>query len=260
MPVRRVEGPIVIENLIDARKSRRKIIALLTKQQLDDSCCAERLKQVGLDGKRRLLELLAAWLVSFEPDKQCSDSDGRVLAEIKTQGGLEGWLSLQRREAALSQKKAEACNVEEGLYKVYDRVAPNGVLSIVFMSGAEKAKAERVQEEYRSAKAARESIERDLLAVREDIQKAIGRFLRDAANPESLELLAKESSIKQELSNVIQQAGENGISIWEPHAQEQLSLLCELEKETEKLSHVYSTANAKREKLKLPLSTDAGEK
>jgi hypothetical protein len=96
----------VIENLIDARKSRRKIIELLTKQQLDDSCCAERLKQVGLDGKRRLLELLAAWLVSFEPDKQFSDPDRGVLAAIKTQVGLEDWLSLQPREATLNQKNA----------------------------------------------------------------------------------------------------------------------------------------------------------
>jgi hypothetical protein len=54
------------------------------------------------------------------------------------------------------------------------------------MRRAEKAKAERVQEEYRSAKAIRESIERDLFVVRKDIQKAIGRFLRDAASPESL--------------------------------------------------------------------------
>jgi hypothetical protein len=234
-------GPIVIENLIDARKSRRKIIELLTKQQLDDSCCAERLKQVGLDGKRRLLKLLASWLVSFEPDKLFSDLDRGVHVAIKTD--LEDWLSLQRREAMLTQKKTDACNLEEELYKVYDRVAPKGTLSILFMSGAEKAKAERVQEEYRSAKTIRESAERDLLVVREEIQKAIGRFLHDAASPESLDLLVKESSVSRDLSNLVRESGEAGKSVWEPHAQAQMALLRELDKESESLAHVYSVAN-----------------
>ena len=80
----------MIENLIDARKSRRKIIELLRKQQLDDSYCSERLKQVALGGKRRLLGLLAAWPVSFELDKEFSESDRGMFAAIKTELSLEG--------------------------------------------------------------------------------------------------------------------------------------------------------------------------
>ncbi|MCU1306733.1 MAG: hypothetical protein JWN45_1428 [Acidobacteriaceae bacterium] len=217
------------ENLIDARKSRRKIIEFLTKQQLDDSCCAEKLTQVGLRGKRRILELLAAWLVSFEPGTRLSDSDRRVL--MNTQLDIEGWLQLQQREAALDESKDRARYAEGELYKIYGRVAPNGTLSILLMSGAEKDKAERAQEEYRSAKANRESIERDLLVVRQDIQKTIGRFLREAASPESLQRLVKESSVKEDLFRLIQDAGQNGMSVWEPHAQGQMSLLREIEKE-----------------------------
>lgn len=246
----------MIENFIDARKSRRRIIEVLKKQQLEDSCCAEKLSQVGLCGKRKILELLAEWLVSFEPDKRSSDVDRETFAAI-TQVGLEDWLSLQLRETTINQKRIEACHVEEELYKVYDRVAPNGVLSIVFTKGAEKMKAERVRDEYRSAKTARESIEGDLKTVREDIQKAIGRFLRDASRPESMELLARESGIKQELSNLVREAEESGISVWSPHAQKQLALLRELENETQGLSQFYSTSDPKRKEKQLP--GDAGE-
>lgn len=239
-------SPTVIENLFDARKGRRKIIELLTKQQLEDSYCAERLKQVGLDGKRRLLEMLAAWLVSFEPDKELTDPDRRVLAAIQTQLSPEGWISLQHSEAALNLKKTEARHHEEELYKVYDRVAPKGTLSIWLMKGGEKSNAERLQEEYRAAKASRESIERDLGVVRADIRKAIGRFLRDVVNHESLELLAKESSIKRELSKLFQELEEGGISVWAAHAQNQMLLVRKLENETARLSHVYSAVNDKR--------------
>ena len=124
------------ENFIDARKSRRRIIEVLKKQQLEDSCCAEKLSQVGLRGKRTILELLAEWMVSFESDKRSRDVDRETFAAI-TQVGLEDWLSMQRREATQNQQKIKASRVEEELYKVYDRVAPNGVLSIMFTKGAE---------------------------------------------------------------------------------------------------------------------------
>jgi len=247
----------VIETLIDARKSRRKIIELLTKQQLDDSYCSERLKQVALDGKRRLLGLLAAWLVSFEPDKEISESDRGIFAAIKP-AKLEGWISLQRREAALNQKEMEARRVEEELYRVYDRVAPNGVISIWLSKGAEKAKAEHLQEDYRSAKAVRESIEREMVVVRADIQKAIGGFLRDAVSPESLVLLSKESGIARELSSLLQELEKNGMSVWGAHAQSQLSSLCELQSESARLSKVYSTTKCSTGTN--VLSASAGEK
>jgi hypothetical protein len=240
---RTVEDSIAMDNLIDARKGRRKIIELLTTQQLDDSCCAERLKQVALDGKRRLLELLAGWLVSIELDKKCSVSDRGLFAAITTQVSVEGWLSLQECEAALNKKKTEACRSEEELYKVYDRVAPHGGISIVLIKGAEKVKAKKLQKEYRLAKACRESIERDLIMVREDIRKTIGRFLRNAITTQSLELLAKESSVKENLSSLIQEIEETGIAIWGAHAQKQLSSLRELQNESARLSQVYSTTN-----------------
>ena len=237
----------MIETLIDARKSRKRIISLLTKQQHDDSRCAERLKQVGLDGRRRLLELLATWLISFEPENRMSDADRAAFGEISPWITLEYWSSLQSREAALIKRKTEASTIEEGLYKVYDCVAPNGFLSILFMSSSDKAAAERTQQEYKSAKAIRESIENELSVVREDIQKSIGRFLRDATKPESLELLAKGSSIKKGISDLIQEAGNTGISIWEPHAREQLSSISKIATETENLSSVYSSTREKRE-------------
>jgi hypothetical protein len=115
----------VIENLLDARNARRNIIELLKKQQLEDSYCAEKLKQAGLDGKKRLLELLAGWLVSFEPDKQLCDSDRDVLAAIGTSVSLDNWLSLQQSEDTLNQKMTGARHVEEELYKVYDSSCPN---------------------------------------------------------------------------------------------------------------------------------------
>jgi hypothetical protein len=226
----------MIESLIDARKSRRKIIELLTKQQLDDSCCAEKLKQVGLNGKRKILELLAAWLTSLQPGARLSDTDQEALASIKASLNVDNWLSLQHRETELDQKKKEAGVLEEELYKVYDRVAPNGFISILLLSGAEKAKAERLQAEYRSFKSSRELVERDLASVRKEIQETIGRFLGDAASPESLGVLARESSIKRQLSGLLKEAAEDAISVWRPHAEMQLTLLCELEKEGEKLS------------------------
>jgi hypothetical protein len=240
-----VEDPIVIESLIDARKARRKIIELVTKQQLEDSYCAEKLKQVGLDGKRKLLELLAAWLVSFEPDKQFSDTDRGVFAAIGTQVNLGSWLSLQQHEAALNQKMTEARHVEEALRQVYDRVAPKGVLSIWLNDGAEKAKAERLREEYKAAKKSRKRIEQESSVAREDIRKAIGSFLRDAINPKSLDLLSKEASIKGELASLIQKLEENAGSVWGPHAQKQQSLLGEIANETTRLSDVFSSANAR---------------
>jgi hypothetical protein len=254
-----VEVSTVIENLIDARKSRRRIVELLTKQQIEDSCCAEKLKQVALEGKRGLLELLGAWLVSFEPDKEVSGFEEGVFAAINIRVSLKDWLSLQHREAELNKKQMEACSVEGELYKVYDRVAPNGVLSIWLRKGAEKAKAERLQVEYRSAKASRELIDVDLLVVRKEIRKTIGLFLSDAVKPEPLEILAKQSRIKDELASLIRKLEENGMSVWGAHAQEQLSSLSELEKETAKLSQVYSTANPKPREQTV-LSAHTGEK
>jgi hypothetical protein len=233
----------VIDTLIDARKSRRKIIELLTKQQLDDSYCSERLKQVALDGKRRLLGLLAAWLVSFEPDGEFSESDRSTFSAIKTELSLEGWMSLQRREAELNEKTVAARSVEDELYKVYHRVAPTGFISMWLLRGAEKAKAEHLQEDYRSAHAGRESIEREMVVVRADIQKAIGSFLRHAATPESLVLLAKESGMNKELSGLLQELEKNGLSVWGTHAQEQLLSLCEVQNESARLSQVYKTTN-----------------
>jgi hypothetical protein len=46
--------------------------------------------------------------------------------------------------------------------------------------------------------------------VREDITEAVGRFLRDASRPESMELSARGSIIKEELSNLVREADENG--------------------------------------------------
>jgi hypothetical protein len=186
---RTVEDSTVIENLIDARNSRRKIVELLTKQQLNDSCCAERLKHVALHGKRKLLELLAAWLVSFEPGKEFSDLDERSFAAIGTKVSLGDWLSLQRREAAVNQRKLNARQVEDERYTAYKRVAPHGILSVWFRNGAEKAKAESLQEEYRTALASRESIDHELSVAREDIRKIIAQFLHDAVNPKSIEHL-----------------------------------------------------------------------
>jgi hypothetical protein len=235
----------VIENLIDARNSRRKIIELLTKQQLDDSCCAEKLKQVALDGKRRLLELLAEWLVSFEPGKECSDSERGIFATIKTDLSLDGWLSLQRRETQISQRKLNARHVEDERYTVYKRVAPYGIISVWFSNGAEKAKAELLQEEYRTALATRESIEHELSLVSEEIRKMIAHFLRDAVNPKSIERLARESGVKAALTSLIRELEENGISIWETHAQKQRASLGELENESASLSYLYSSPSAK---------------
>jgi len=100
-----------------------------------------------------------------------------------------------------------------------------------------------LQEDYRSAKAVRESIEREMVVVRADMQKAIGIFLRHAVSPESLALLAKESGISRELSSLLQELEKSGLSVWGPHAQKQLSSLCELQNESARLSQVYKTTN-----------------
>ena len=196
--------------------------------------------------------------MSFEPNREISDFEEGVFAAIQTQGCLKDWISLQHREADLNQKTMAARSVEDELYKVYDRVAPNGVFSIWLSKGAEKAKGEHLQKDYRSAKAVRESIEHEMVVVRADIQKAIGRFLRDAVNPESLNLLAKESGIKRDLSSLLQELEKNGISVWGPHAQKQLSSICELQNESARLSQVYSTAAAKPGQT--VRSASAGEK
>src|ERR1700688_1466988 len=125
------------------------------------------------------------------------------LPQFKTELSLESWISLQRREAELDEKTVAARSAEDERDKVYHRVAPNGTISIWLLKGAEKSKAEHLQEDYKSAKAFRESIEHEMVVVRADIQKAIGRFLRDAVSPESLVLLAKESGIKRELSSLL---------------------------------------------------------
>jgi hypothetical protein len=249
----------VIETLIDARKSRRKIIELLTKQQLEDSCCAEKLKEVALSGKRKLLELIGTWLISFEPDKEYNDTDRDIFAAIGTDVSLEGWLSLQRREVALNVKEMEARQVEDGLYKVYERVAPIGFISVWLSNGAEKAKAERVRQDYRGAKDIRESIGRDVFAVREEIRKAIARFLRNAITPQSVEILANKSRVSGELASLIQQVEENGLSVWASHAQRQILSLSELEQEAARLLCVYSTTKA-NQRNQTALSANAGEK
>lgn len=239
---------MVIDNLTEARKSRRLIIELLRKQQAEDSYCAEKLKQVGLEANRRLLELLAHWLVSFEPGKEPNEYDQSALAAAQL--SLGDWLSAQHREALLNDGLTEARRREEGAYKLYDKVAPYGFASIFLMKGAEKTNAERFQQEHRSAKASREEIEQQLAEVREGIRKTIGSFLRTAIEPECLlKLLKTESSIKDELSKLFRQFGDKGGALWEPHSVNQLLSLRELQNETAGLLDFYSTHAAKPEKL-----------
>ena len=116
-----------------------------------------------------------------------------------------------------------------------------------------------MRQEYSAAKDIRESIDRDLFAVREDIRKAIARFLRNAITPHSLEILANKSRVSGELASLIQQVEENGLSVWASHAQSQISSLSELEKETARLLCVYSATNAKQ-RTQTALSANAGEK
>lgn len=228
---------MVIDNLAEARRSRRKIIDLLRKQQSEDAYCAEKLKQLGLEAKRKLLQLLARWLVSFEPDKEPNEYDQSALA--KTKLSLEEWVSAQRTEALLTQELTEAKRREEAAHELYDKVAPFGFASKLFMNDAEKAKAERFQQEYRSAKASREEIDQKLARAREYIRRIIGRFLRSALEPESLKLLVTESSIKEELKKLFDESDRKVTEVWRPHSEQQKSSLSVLGSETESLSSFY---------------------
>src|SRR2546422_2284679 len=147
----------MIDNFVEARKCRRNIIDLLKKQQLDDSCCAEKLTQLGLDAKRRLLEKLAAWLVSFQPGQEPNAQDRNALCQAQLSVG--DWLSAQREEAMLVETLKAARDREDQAYRLYDKVAPLGSIQIFLMNDADKAKAKAFQESYKGAKASREGIE-----------------------------------------------------------------------------------------------------
>ena len=231
-----------IENFIEARTSRRRIINQLKEQQIDDSCCFEKLTQHGLDTKKKLLTLLAEWLTTFGANKQLVDNDWNVLARIAGQRSIEDWLAAQSREADLIERSRKAKEVEEEAYKIYDQAAPCGFVSIYFKEEGEKEKAKRLQKEYELAKAAREKVDVDLHGVRTDIGKMIGCFLRDFLKPESLDVLTKESSIKQELKDLFRQCGEKAKEVWGPYSAKQFSSLCELEREIRNLTDFYSSA------------------
>lgn len=239
-----------IQNLLEARTSRRRIVDQLKKQQIEDSYCADKLTQLVLDSKKKLLTLLAEWLTTFGANKQLVDGDRNVLANITSQQSMENWLAAQSHETDLIEQSIQAKEAEEKAHKIYKRAVPHGRLSIPLKNEGEKVKAKRLQREYELAKKARVSIEDKLCTVRKDIRKMIGRFLRDFLNSESLIVLARESSIKEELKALSTEVEHKAIELWRPLSSDQLSSLRELERETMNLSNFHSKAPViKAEKL-----------
>lgn len=162
---------------------------------------------------------------------------------------LQEWVSAQRTEALLTQELTEAKRREEGAYELYDNVAPLGFASILFMNDAEKAKAERFQQEYRSAKASRAEIDQKLARALECIRKIIRGFLRDALKPDSVKVLVAESSIKDELQNLFHEFDKKVTEVWRPHSEQQKASLHALGSETESLLRFYLNADIKEGRL-----------
>jgi len=237
----------MIDNFVDARKSRRKIIELLKKQQIEDSCCADKITQLGLDAKRRLLESLATWLASFEPGREPNEEDRNALSQAQL--SLNDWFAFQRKEAQLKENLSAAKIREDEAYKLYDSVARFGSLQISFMNDADKAKAKKFQEDHRTAKATREQIEKRLNDAREGIRAMIASFLSNAINRDSLEILATRSSVRRELSTMLEGFEDRGRAVWDQHAKQQGSSLEELRRECERLSGFYAKEGISRQRL-----------
>jgi hypothetical protein len=97
----------------------------------------------------------------------------------------------------------------------------------------------RLQKEYKLARTARESIERDLMGVREEIREAISFFLRDALKADTLNVLARESNISVGIQEVFRELEQKALGTWTPYCKTQASSLREIEHEVAKLSRLY---------------------
>jgi hypothetical protein len=232
-----------VESLVDARKRRRNIIEQLQKQQLGDSCCAEKVKHIALDARKRLLKLLAEWLVAFEPGKSLAENDLGAFGKLTLPFSADDWLAVQRQEAELIEDCAKSKEREEEAYRIYHGVARYGIITTIFRGPAEKAKADRLRSEHKLAKERRVSLESALMTKREHIREMIAFFLRGACRNESLGVLAKESHIKDDLLKLINSSQEAAVRVWHPHSDQQLLSLRAIESEVKALSEFYSSGH-----------------
>lgn len=225
------------DSMTEVRKRRRKIIELLRAQQVEDSCCAEKLTRLGLEAKRRLLWSLATWFVSFEPGGESSAEDRAALAEAHI--SLDDWLAVQCKVAELSQRLDLTKARENQAHNLYRSVAPLGRVQVALKNGPQKAKAQKLQEEYWVAKSAREDAERHLNGAQSEIRTTVASFLDSAIRPEFLGILAMRSSLRSEMLTMFQEFDRRAREVWEPHARSQESSLEHAWEECRSLLNFY---------------------
>lgn len=231
------------------RRSRRKLIHLLQQQQEVDSKAASLLKEQFLAGHRKLLVCIGeklneyGSLLRMEANQHfacdISEEDRRLFAEICSDFPLEEWEALRLKENQLGVQRVATDTLLSFAQKAYDEVAPFGFLSKLGSSDSEKAEIDRRKALRDSLKSQAESIANELKLNTGEIRDKAERFLRNATSPDSIARLVRDSSIKDQVHEVLADTAAELSSSWKEASEKQLVSLSESQTHLDQLIAIY---------------------
>lgn len=236
-------------SFVQARRSRRKIIHLLQQQQEVDSKAAKLLKEQFLAGHRRLLVCIAGMLNDLrssqhvDADKgftrDSSEDDRRLFCAVCTDFSLEEWQSLQVKEAHLNVRSIVTSVLLSAAQKAYDEVAPFGFLSRMASSESERTEIDRCKALRDSHALQASSITNEINLNLDEIREKADQFLRSATSPNSIACLINDSSIKDQVKEILADTSSKLSSAWKSVAEEQVISLRESQSHLDQLIGIY---------------------
>jgi|ERR1035441_8125597 hypothetical protein len=236
-------------SFVQARRSRRKIIHLLQKQQEVDSKAAKLLKEQFLAGHRRLLVCIAGMLNDLRSSlhvdadrgftRNSSEDDRRLFCAVCTDFSLEEWQSLQAKETHLNVRRIVTSVLLSTAQKSYDEVAPFGFLSRLGSNEGEKVEIDKRKALRDSHALEVSSITNEINLNLLEIRERADQFLRSATSAASIACLINDSPIKDQVKEILADTSSKLSSSWKTIAEEQAISLRESQSHLDQLIGIY---------------------
>jgi hypothetical protein len=228
-----------LNDLLAARKLRRKALCLIRQQQVADAECVNHVRSVAMTGKRRLLTCLSDWLNTFTPDLSVSNADSRIFAEVAGSFSLGEWHAANREITRLVDVLADAQKAAVDAESAYQDIASFGVLSIWFKDGEEKVKAQQLRLDFHKAKQRRESIETELRVARSRSVDLLRQFLRVGSTGPILNLFCAHPHVGHTIRAILEDTAADAQKLWSDHVQVQRTSIATLSSVVDELKGMY---------------------
>lgn len=196
--------------------ARARIADIVAADQEAEAQAVTKMRDVALDGYRRILHELGSYLYTFQPSRPPTSGERSIVASISTIS-LEDWIVLQSRAATLDAQLGSA-RAQEATAKAYygSKVGIlGGGFSRLFSDAEGKAAIDEAREALKASREERAGLERELAAVLAKLKGICTQFLTEASGDMARVCLlptigARISAIQQ---RVLQETSE----IWGQH-------------------------------------------